>query len=367
MLFSLIRNYILNMDQVIPFLQFFIIIQCVLFLVFLAFNARAKVLSNRILGVLIAILSLHMLANLFNQHLLIGVLPNIGVGFGLCYGPTLYFYSKALAYREFEFTPIRVVHAVPAFVAVCLATFTELGILVFALAIFTSLTVYSFAILKMLKQYRYILSQTRSEYEKIALNWISHLLILQFTLLALNIISVTFYMTGLLFLGQLVEILLFSGLWLLVSLIIFQGLQHPQLFSGVTAEEKIIAATEIENQKFPEELLDDLMTQIDTYMTENQPYLTPGLTVKYLGNRLSLNPRYVSQAINAKVGKNFSEYVNVYKIKYACQLFTNKEQQNLTIIDVMFQSGFSTKSNFNRAFKSEMGLTPSEFKQKYQK
>jgi AraC-like DNA-binding protein len=355
------------MEKAIPFLQFFIIVQCGLFLAFLSFNARAKVLPNRILGILTAILALHMFVNLFNQHLLIGILPNIGVGFGLCYGPILYFYTKSLAYHEFEFTPIRLIHAVPALVAVLLAAFTELDILVFALAIFTSLSVYSFVIFKMLKQYRYILSQTHSEYEKIALNWMSYLLILQFALLGLNIISVTFYMTGYVFLGQLMEILLFSGLLLLVSLIIFQGLQHPQLFSGVTAEDKKIVATEVESQGMPEELLDDVMAEIETYMTEKAPYLMPGLTVKSLGNQLSLNPRYISQAINAKVGKNFSEYVNVYKIKHACRLLASKEQQNVTVIDVMLQSGFNTKSNFNRAFKSETGFSPNEYKQKSQK
>jgi AraC-like DNA-binding protein len=355
------------MEQAIPYMQFFIIVQCGLFLAFLSFNSRAKVLSNRILGALITILALHMLVNLFNQHLLVGVLPNLGVGFGLCYGPIFYFYSKALAYREFAFNRVHLVHALPAFIAVLLASFAELDILIFALAIFISLTIYSFIIFKMLKQYRYILSQTRSEYEQIALNWMSYLLVLQLVLLGLNIISVTFYMSGYVFLGQLMEIVLFSGLWLLVSLIIFQGLQHPQLFSGVTAEDKSIVATEAESQGLPVALLGDLKAQIDAYMTQEQPYLMPGLTVRSLAKQLSLNPRYVSQAINVKAGKNFSEYVNDYKIKHACQLLSSKEQQNVTVIDVMLQSGFNTKSNFNRAFKAQTGCTPFEYRQKSQK
>ncbi len=355
------------MEQVIPFVQFFIIVQCVLFLVFLSFNARAKVLSNKVLGALITILALHMLVNLFNQHLLIGVLPNIGVSFGFCYGPIFYFYTKAVAYREFKFTSKHLVHAIPAIVAALLSAMTKLDVLVFALAIFTSLSLYSFCIFKILKKYRYILSQTRSEYEQIALNWMSYLLILQFTLLGLNIISVTFYMTGFIFLGQLTEILLFLGLWLLVSLIIFQGLQHPQLYSGVTVEDTKIVESEGEYQGLPQEILSDLIIQIDTYMAEKEPFLTSGLTVKSLGKQLSLNPRYISQAINAKAGKNFSEYVNVYKIKHACQLLTSKDQQSPSVIDVMLQSGFNTKSNFNRAFKSETGCTPFEYKQRSQK
>jgi AraC-like DNA-binding protein len=354
------------MDQVIPFLQSLIIAQCGLFLAFLSFNARAKVLSNRILGIFISVLALHMLLNLFNQHLLIGFLPNLGVGLGLCYGPILFFYSKALAYRDFKFTPIHFVHTVPFFVALLLVVFTRLDILIFAIAIFSSLLVYSFAIVKMLHRYRYILSQIRSDYEQITLNWMSYLLALQFTLLGLNITSVTLYMSGFLFLGQLTEIFLFVGLWVFVSLGIYQGLQHPQLFSGVTDEDKQIVATVGDAQKLPDELLDDLMEQIEAYMTEKKPFLMAGLTVKDLGNQLSLNPRYISQAINAKAGKNFSEYVNVYKVKHACQLLSSRELLNLTIIDVMLQSGFNTKSNFNRAFKSETGLTPFEYKQKSQ-
>jgi len=173
-------------------------------------------------------------------------------------------------------------------------------------------------------------------------------------------------MAGLVFLGQLSEVLLFSGLWLLVSLIIFQGLQHPQMFSGVTAEDKKIVATRSEDQKLPDELLEELMVQIDAYMIDKEPFLTAGLTVKNLGKQLSINPRYISQAINAKTGRNFSEYVNVYKIKHVCQLLTCKDQQDLTVIEVMLQSGFNTKSNFNRAFKSETGCTPFEYKQKSQ-
>lgn len=352
------------MEQAIPFLQSFIIAQCLLFLAFLSFNARAKVLSNRILGIFISALALHMLLNLFNQHLLIGFLPNVGVSLGLCYGPILYFYSKALAYRDFKFTPIHLVHTVPFFVALLLVTFSRLDTLVYAFAIFSSLLVYSFAIVRMLQQYRYILSQIRSDYEQITLNWISYLLTLQFVLLALNITSVSLYMSGFVFFGQLTEIFLFAGLWVFVSLGIYQGLQHPQLFSGVTDEDKQIVTTGDDTQKLPDELLDDLMEQIDAYMTEKEPFLMAGLTVKDLGKQLSLNPRYISQAINAKAGKNFSEYVNVYKVKHACQLLSSTELLNLTIIDVMLQSGFNTKSNFNRAFKSETGLTPFEYKQK---
>ena len=350
------------MEQVIPSIQFFIIVQCALFLAFISFNNRLKVKANRLLATLISILAAHMLLNLLNQHFLEGKLGNLSIGLGFCYGPLLYLYAKVLAYKEYELKTIQLTHALPAVLAIALSSVTELSILIFAIGIFFSLTLYNFGIIKLLKRYRYILSQTRTEYEQIALRWLSHLLVLQFMLLGLNILSVSFYFSGYPDLGQLTEIILFAGLWMMVSMMIFQGLQHPELYSGVTPEDLELIEENTDSQKLTDELLSEVMQQIDDFMKSEKPYLTPGMTVKSLGKELSLNPKYISQAINTKAGINFSEYINGFKIGHACALLKNPEQQHLTVLDVMLESGFNTKSNFNRAFKAITGSTPFEYR-----
>jgi AraC-like DNA-binding protein len=40
----------------------------------------------------------------------------------------------------------------------------------------------------------------------------------------------------------------------------------------------------------------------------------------------------------------------------------NPEFENLSLLGIAFDSGFNTKSAFNRVFKKMTGLTPSEYK-----
>lgn len=68
--------------------------------------------------------------------------------------------------------------------------------------------------------------------------------------------------------------------------------------------------------------------------------------------------RYFKQRTN----KTLSQFVAEIRIGYACKLIT---QEDLSISQVAYESGYCTISNFNRQFKALSGLTPSEYKQKY--
>lgn len=314
------------------------------------------------LGTLISVLALHMLINLITQHLLSGALTTLGISFGFCYGPIFYLYSRSLAYQTFRFSYQQFIHLLPAVIAQVLVLTTHIPVLVYAVSIFISLLIYSGMIWKLLREYRYILSQTRSEYDQITLNWLSYMLVLQIGLLALNITSVSLASSGMILAGAIAELLLFIGLWLMVSFIIFQGLQHPRMFSGLTIEDKQIVSEEAGTNTLSDTELDNIISRVETHMKNAQPFLNSGLTVKSLGRQLAIIPRHVSQAINLKTNKNFSEYVNSFRVKLACELLSSPESQELSVMDVMLECGFITKSNFNRAFKAETGTTPFNFK-----
>ena len=56
--------------------------------------------------------------------------------------------------------------------------------------------------------------------------------------------------------------------------------------------------------------------------------------------------------------KTFTRYLNEIRIGYACKLLM--EQRN-TISSVCYESGFNNISNFNRQFKSIVGMSPSQY------
>ncbi len=63
----------------------------------------------------------------------------------------------------------------------------------------------------------------------------------------------------------------------------------------------------------------------------------------------------------AQTQKTFTHFVNEVRIGYACKLLYN---DNLSISQICFQSGFNNLTNFNRNFKHYTKISPSDFKKK---
>jgi AraC-like DNA-binding protein len=71
--------------------------------------------------------------------------------------------------------------------------------------------------------------------------------------------------------------------------------------------------------------------------------------------------RQVSNIINRHFKKNFYEYVNYYRVEQAKALLLQADQQ-ASMLDVMADAGFNSKSAFNRYFKKFVNMTPTEFR-----
>jgi len=100
------------------------------------------------------------------------------------------------------------------------------------------------------------------------------------------------------------------------------------------------------------------------FMKSNKPYLDPELTLDQLAASLSLKPRALSQAINDILDQNFFDFINRYRIEEAAKLLTNPVDKKITVLEVLYQVGFNSKSSFNALFKKYIGITPTEFRRK---
>jgi AraC-like DNA-binding protein len=102
-----------------------------------------------------------------------------------------------------------------------------------------------------------------------------------------------------------------------------------------------------------------LMQGLDALMAEKQLYRDSDLTLTRLAKRLSVPARDVSAATNRATGENFSRYVNGYRIRHAQRAL---QETNLPVTEVMYESGFISKSSFNTEFRRATGQTPSQFR-----
>ena len=109
-----------------------------------------------------------------------------------------------------------------------------------------------------------------------------------------------------------------------------------------------------------EELLEDYKMQLEQLMKKNKPYLNANLTLRDLANMLEVPANQMSQLLNEGFDKNFSEYVNSYRLETFKSKATDLTQHHLTILALAYDSGFNSKTVFNAFFKKMIGKTPKE-------
>ena len=97
-------------------------------------------------------------------------------------------------------------------------------------------------------------------------------------------------------------------------------------------------------------------------MGEKHPYLDEELSINTLAEDIEVSPHHLSQAINEQTGRNFFDFVNSYRIEEFIRLLRKPENDLSPILDLAFEAGFNTKSTFNKFFKQQIHLTPSQYR-----
>ncbi len=92
-------------------------------------------------------------------------------------------------------------------------------------------------------------------------------------------------------------------------------------------------------------------------------YRTHDLNLQNLADAVDSKPHLVSQVINQKMGKNFYDLINRYRITEAKQRLI--EDPNAKVFDIAVDVGYSTKSSFNAAFKRYTDESPSSYRQRF--
>ncbi|KKJ77369.1 hypothetical protein WH95_06560 [Kiloniella litopenaei] len=106
----------------------------------------------------------------------------------------------------------------------------------------------------------------------------------------------------------------------------------------------------------------DVLIKIEKLLDEKAIYQDYNLSLNRLARKSGITSRRISGAINRLKGQNVSQFINEYRVAESCRRLADT---NDTITNVMLESGFQTKSNFNREFKRVTGLSPKDWRQEY--
>ena len=81
-----------------------------------------------------------------------------------------------------------------------------------------------------------------------------------------------------------------------------------------------------------------------------------------IAESLEIKPRILSQVINEKLDKNFKEYINTHRLEESIAQMKNKNSETKTILEILYDSGFNSKSSFYNLFEKYTGQSPTQFR-----
>jgi AraC-like DNA-binding protein len=132
---------------------------------------------------------------------------------------------------------------------------------------------------------------------------------------------------------------------------------------GAVAPGEAAAAPGVATTAEPEPVDPRLLATLDRLMTVERLYRQEGLTIGTLAAKLGLPERQVRYAINHGLGyRNFNDYLNRHRLADAKQALADPAQAKVPILTIALDSGFQSLGPFNRAFKADTGVTPTEFR-----
>ena len=117
-----------------------------------------------------------------------------------------------------------------------------------------------------------------------------------------------------------------------------------------------------ENKKITSKDAEVILSQLDTIMKDKMLYKTSTVKLSDIARELDILPHKLSQILNDNHGKNFSAYINEYRIDAAkTMLITNK---TFSLEGIGYDCGFNSKSTFYSVFKKITGVTPAQFRER---
>lgn len=356
--------------------------QAVLFAGVILCSRLRHSMDNRILGVLLLIFATIKIDQLYQVLGGLEAAPQYAFIFlplQWLMTPALYFYVLSRVIKDFRFKQKDTLHLIPAIIVFVYfwAVYFRLPvegkiaylasgvlsqplnrIIIPLLTDIIQLTYFFFAF-KQLNNYGISLKNWFSKVDDYLIVWIRRILSLwAFVFLVHMIFPLSFLTVGpfaeLRYVLDFLNILHLVLVNSLIFLAVYGYFKVPELPQSLLTIKKYAASNQSPKERAA------LFDRLEQHMKIQRPYLDAELNLGELAAQLEVSPRELSEAINGEGGSNFYDYVNGYRLDEVKTLLV--EQKNESILAIAFAAGFNSKSVFNRAFKYQVGVTPSQYR-----
>lgn len=101
----------------------------------------------------------------------------------------------------------------------------------------------------------------------------------------------------------------------------------------------------------------DRKNDLIRYIENN--YANKDLSISMVSKKFNMNKAYVNKLLYFQFEKNFTEYLNYFRVTKAIELLKSTDK---AIEDISYEVGFNNSRSFRRAFNQILEISPSEFR-----
>lgn len=146
-----------------------------------------------------------------------------------------------------------------------------------------------------------------------------------------------------------------------ITYLLFEN-RYPDFYQLVAREER--------EKKYKRSIIqglskDKIIARLRELMEIEKIYRQFDLKLEDVAAMLFITPHQLSEFVNDCMGMNFASYINHYRVDEARQMLVNNPEQSA--LSIAFDVGFGSKQSFNTIFKQQTGMTPSGYRQAFQK
>lgn len=202
-----------------------------------------------------------------------------------------------------------------------------------------------------------------SEVESLRIQWLKQFLILTLAATMLAVFSFFARTWQVPVLSQLYSFH-FIGIVLLFYWLSYKALTQPVLFGIVKEQIQPTAIAPEEKYKkssLETEQLASMFEKVKQVLHHQQLYLKNDLTLTQLSAAVGIPRHQLSQAINSCYTGNFFDLINDYRVEAFKQFASQPDKKHLSLLGIAQEAGFNSKASFYSVFKKKTGMTPAEY------
>ncbi|MFP3597194.1 helix-turn-helix domain-containing protein [Chryseobacterium sp. SIMBA_029] len=299
--------------------------------------------------------------------------------------PSFYLYVLSVCYSDFKFTPKYLVHLFPFLIAnlILLPHFymadltskinfiehrqSRIEVQFNHILFHIQVVIYFIAVFILLRRAKKLYLENNAGSSINSYHWLfqftSVLTILYLIVILKNIFKFSDYP----YISEWIKIGILVFELFIICWYLYKALNNPGLFRNIDSRLQLVSDIVLEEKKNEPQTVSDHefnadLTKLKKYMMEEKPFLNPSLTIQDISEGIGIPTRELSVLINHRVGQHFYDFVNTYRIEEAMGILKDGTKTKVTILEILYEVGFNSKSSFNTAFKKQTGNTPTFYR-----